>query len=283
MRRLGIALLLGGCNQIYGLDKTEPLDARACNAGADFGPAMRVDIDPFYSVEAARFTRTRGIAYLSLCPNANKDQCDLYLSPYSPATETFSGFSKMTGVSAAGVYDAYPTITNDLRYLLFGSGRDGSIHIFVAMVVNSSFDTPIITTLPGTNASANEPYIAGESGRVLYFAQSQQVHRMEGDPPTFGGAPVAVAGLNVPGQDEFAPVVRDSELEIFFASGAGGIANLDIYQAARDSTGVPFGTPAKISLSTSGIDWPVYISPNGCDLYFISKTNNVATLYVAKR
>jgi Tol biopolymer transport system component len=291
MARALLVLFVCACNSLYELEDTRVLlDARPCTGGTSFGAPMRVEIDPFYSVEAARFTRNRGVAYLSLCPvgTANpKPGCDIYTSVYSAETEAFSAFSRMGGVSTQNVYDAYPTITNDNNHLLFGSERNGGIRIFIASVRNSSFDSATITQLPlPGDPAANEPYIVGD-GRVLYLSTSgganAKLMRMAGEPPLFGGQPRVVEGVDVPNSEEFAPVVRDDELEIFFASGSGGTSALDLYVASRANASATFGTPEKLALSTSAIEWPVWIAPNGCDLYFISKQSGVATLYVAKR
>lgn len=289
MVRRAWPLLLVGCNQIYDLDPTavRTVDAlEPCLAGSSFTSTIPVSIDGAYSVEAARFTSNRQLAYLSLCPTGVADPkpgCDIYTAIY--ANDQFTGFSRMAGVSASGFYDAYPTATFDNKHMLLGSTREGGVHIFIASTVNGSFDAATITRLPATSMTlANEPFIVNQ--RVLYFsamANTNQLWRTEGDPPAFGDQPVLVPGVDLPGAQEFAPVVRDDELEMFFASGSQ-LAQLDIYTATRDSRSEPFRTPVRIAAaSTAGIDWPVWISPDGCELYYINKANNVATLYVARR
>ena len=268
-------------------------DGFICDRNAGFGAAMTVSIDGAYSVEAARFNQARSIAYLSLCPaSGDKTMCDLYTSPFFPATGSFTAFSKLTGASAAGVYDSYPTITPNGEHLIFGSARSGDVKIFVAQAVNASFDAPVITQpmlAPGTQYS-NEPYVLGD-GRTLYFGAGinfrWDVYRASGAPPSFGASSVAVAGINIAGANDMAPVVSDDELEIFFATNRDNTADdfaLDIFRAARASVAEAFGTPAKVATASSaGTDWPVWISPDGCELYYINKLNMVATLYVARR
>jgi len=288
--RAALLLFLAACNQIYGLDptRTRPMDGRVCDRGAPFGAATEVAIAGTNIVEAVRFTANRAVAYLSLCPTSDIAGCDIYTSPYSTETESFAGFSKMTGVSMDGAYDTYPTITKDNQHLVFASSRGGLAtdpHIFVAKTNNGSFDTPTITLLPGIDTPANEPFITG-GGRVLYYSAElstgEELFRMEGEPPLFGGAPRAVAETNMPGVEEYAPVASEDELELFFGAGVT-VRSLDLYLASRSSTMVPFGAPEKLSLSTLDIDYPVSISPNGCDLYYISKPGGVAKVFVAKR
>ena len=293
----GAIVLLGACNAIYGLEQTVLFDVRpdgyVCARSGAFGGAREVPIDGAYSVEAARFNQPRSIAYLSLCPaNGDKTMCDLYTSPFTPATGTFTAFAKLTGVSAVGFYDSYPTITPDGGFLLFGSTRAGDVHIFAARANNASFDMPTITqpTLAAGTAYSNEPFVLGD-GRTLYFSAAGtsfrwDLYRATGGPPAFGGS-APVEGTNLAMTNDMAPVVSDDELEIFFASNRANPSvddAHDIYRAERTSPSAPFDTPARVaSASSAGIDWPVWISPDNCELYYINKVNGVATLYVTRR
>lgn len=294
MRVALLLLSLVGCNEIYGLDPTTVrlVDARPpCAAGSPFTATADVPIAGDYSIEAARFTRSRSVAYLSLCPTNVADPkpgCEIYTAPYSYDTEMFAGFTKVPKASDPQnrFYDAYPTTTPDNQHMLFGSDRSGGIRIYIATTQNGSYDNATVMPLPATDGMpANEPYIVGE--RALYFSLqiggSVKLFRMEGTPPTFGTDMQQVRGTDIANNEEFAPVVRDDELEIFFASGRE--MQLDIYMATRGSRNDAFGTPVKVvSTTTSGIDWPVWISPEGCELYYINKdANNVATLRVTRR
>lgn len=93
-------------------------------------------------------------------------------------------------------------------------------------------------------------------------------------------------GVNSPYGDA-APVVSDDEREIFFSSdrGSSGTLPLDIFVATRATADVPFETPVALpGLSTKeSYDWPVWLSPDRCTLYYINKLANFATLRVAHR
>ena len=283
-----LAASLMSCVQAFGLER----DPARCSAGRPFSAGIEVPIGGNYSVEAARFTPSQNQAYLSLCPaSGDVTMCDLYSSPFLGGELT--AFSKLTGVSDPMKYDAYPTITSDGDYLLFGSRRMSPLQVWVAKANNGSFDLPTITALgalPGMQHS-NEPYLLRD-GRTLYFSgqtpssQADDIYRTSGDPPGFGGAAQPVPGIASDGGD-LAPVVSDDEREMFFASdrGAARMA-LDIYVATRGSPDVPFDEPQPIpELSSDGIDWPLWISPDGCDLYYINKTTSPlrATMYVTHR
>lgn len=200
-------------------------------------------VDGSYSIEAARFTPDRSTAFLSLCPpSGDKAQCDLYSSQFSVVAGQFTTFTKMTGVSTPNQYDAYPTLTPDGKTMLFGSTRSGNVAVYVATAKNGSFDSPTITRIDvaGTNYG-NEPYVLRD-GRTVFLSAGSNVtsrsnlYRIEGTPPWAGTSAVPVPGVSSPTDNDFAPVVSDDELEIFFASNrltpAQDLA-LDIFTARR--------------------------------------------------
>jgi len=297
---VALSILLSGCDQLLGLTDIHVGSAAPhCDHGGAFPAGTPLAIDGTYSVEAARFNPAQTLAYLSLCDaSGDKTTCDLYTA-FLTSGETFGGYSKLNGVSTPGVYDSYPTITADAQYLIFGSERasGGTVSIFVAAAANGSFEMPTISQLalvPGAQDS-NEPYIIGD-GATLYFSasldgspESWNLYRATGGPPDFGGT-ATIVGVDTL-ENEFAPVVTDDELEIFYATdyampGGDGL-NLDIFTATRATSSDPFGVPTALAaLSGPTIDWPLWVSPDNCTLYYINKehvTNGVATVYVSTR
>ena len=292
--RFGLALLvLAGCDQAFGLEGRE---SRTCASDDVFGAGQPVPIEGIYSVEAARFDPTQSIAYLSLCAQGDKtkDTCDLYQSTYARTTNQLSFYAKL-GINSPTTYDSYGTITPDAQYLVFGSSRQTGVGTFISTANNGQFIAVVELSLIANESFANEPYLLGD-GQTLYLAggamgdtTSPHIYRARGGPPMFGGGSDLVAGVNGASRD-FAPVVSDDELEIFFSSdrestGMPMDMPLDIFVASRDAATDSFGTPRKLPAvsTTSGIDWPVWLSPNRCDLYYINKVNDFATLLVAHR
>jgi len=302
MRVVAALFLLAACDRVWDLEGREPpdapdapeVDAKTCDPGTPFGPGTAVRIDGAYSVEAARFDPTQSIAYLSLCTGA-KSTCDLFQSAFSRATGEFSFYSRLN-VSDSTVYDSYASITPDAQTLVFGSQRlTGAVRPWVSAAVGGQFTLAAELKVIPDVSYANEPYLVG-GGQVLYLAgakiggtTSADIYRARGGPPGFGGASDLVDGVNSSG-GEYASVVSEDELEIFFASdrestGVPATMPIDIFGATRALASGPFVTPVKLAaLSTlDGSDWPVWLSPDGCDLYYINKVANFATLKVAHR
>jgi hypothetical protein len=279
-----------GCDTALGLSHL-PL----CEVGKPFPTGTPVPLDGAYSVEAARFTTDQTIAYLSLCPAnpIDKTKCDLYQSAFSTKTQSFGLFAKLDGLDSAS-YDAYPTITPDEHYILFGSDRGGIVGVYIATAQNGSFSAPQITRLAliPNEGHSNEPYALGDNQTIYVGGASHDrtsgddLWRATGGPPSYGVA----ERLDTIDTDanENAPVVSDDDREIFFASDRANpqpnLLGLDIYTATRARTSDAFGPPQPVpALSSDGIDWPVWISPSHCDLYYINKVDALATLYETHR
>jgi hypothetical protein len=288
MWRLTFALGLAGCDVIFTLSSPTTGDATLppCDHGAPLSAGRPVELQTTESVEAARFVPDRSIVYLSLCPSPDKRSCELYSGTLNEVTGEYGTFAKLE-ISADNEYDSYPTITPDAKYILFGSERSTFVQVFVAEEINGRFMNPKQLAIPG-QAFSNEPYMVG-NGRALYLSagsdqSDNELFRGEGTPPDFDNF-VKVPGVNT-GEQELAPVVTDDELEIFFASNRDDVElPLDIYTATRGRTDAPFDPPVRVApLSTSAsIDWPLWISPDRCDLYYINKVGDQATLLVASR
>lgn len=284
-----VVCLLAGCHEVFGLvapavdagDGGGGADARVCDRTSAFPTGELVPIQGQYGVEAARFTPAENLAYLALYPfPGDKDETELYVSIFNPIDGTFTGFTRLNGISTAGKYDSYPTVSPDGERVLFGSARTDELKIWVATADAGSFDDPMLNELirPGGRTASNEPYILAD-GMTLYFAagvpSKWDLFRKHGAAPLYGGQlSDEVPGVNT-SEEELSPVVANDELEIYFASNrdqASDYRALDIYHATRTSTSAPFGNVTRMTaLSTGGTDWPVWLSPSGCTLYYINK------------
>lgn len=268
---------------------------RTCPRGGEFQGRELVPLPGNFGVEALRFNAQQTIAYLALypIPPGNKSDTELYTALYDADTG-IAPVTKLAGISTGGFYDSYPTITNDGQHIVFARSQGaGTLRVWVA-TADGSFDDPGLMqlALPAGRAVSNEPYVTARGGAV-YFAAGHEwdLFRTAGTAPAFGAAPMPVPGVNVAGTVEAAPVVSDDELEIFFASDrhdpGGSFVDLDLYTATRDSPTASFGAPRRLTqLSAANTDWPAWISPSGCELYYLNRDEaapNHPKLYVARR
>jgi Tol biopolymer transport system component len=291
---VGLVLLLGGCDLAFGLDGRVPPDGgdqQPCDHSLPFPKGTPVQIGAAgYSVEGARFTADQQNAYLSLCTlNQPKSTCDLYRARYVPSESRFADLVPYTQLNTPNAYDAYPTVTADGRFFLWGANRNGHLDVYVSVEDNGMFPATNLTLAAAQGLSSNEPYVLDDS-RTVYFGGSTggtwDLYRAVGDGPGFGQRQ-PVTSLNST-FDEAAPVVSNDELEIYFAS-RRDTGSYDIYKAIRTSRSDGFGVSRLAALSTDppGVDWPLWLSPDLCTLYYINKesdaTDAIATLYRSSR
>jgi hypothetical protein len=264
-----------------------------CDRARSFGSGSPIPIAGEWSLEAARFTQDRANAYVALCPtDGSAVQCDLYSSELRDGG---LGVHNLLAQASGPDYDSYPTVTSDGQRLVFGSRRaDAGFKIWFATAVNGTFSgAPQMQQFTTAFGLTNEPYVLGD-GAALYFAGAPPGARSTIYVTRDWGTDAAAVAVPVEGLPSdaahAAPVVANDELELFFASNVGDPDNFktahDIHRATRATPGDAFGPAEKlIGLSAAGNDWPVWLSPDGCDLYFINKdpASSRATLLVASR
>ncbi|HEX7703171.1 MAG TPA: hypothetical protein VF403_20675 [Kofleriaceae bacterium] len=304
VRRVGILFWLAGCDVVFGLKNVAPHDAdAACPRGAAFGAGDLVPIGGMHSVEAVRLNPLQTLALIALADVTNggppdSNTTDIYQATVSD--HVIGGFSKMAGVSSLQ-YDSYPTFTADgqhivlsSRRLAVGTGKSAHDAIWVATEANGGFDNATFSPMDlgaTGEVSFNEPYTL-TAGTAMYFdgqtASDPNMYRADGDVLALGDI-APLSSLNTTNREN-APVVSDDELEIFFASdraapNASNLYGLDIFTAVRDRPTDPFGEPTLVTaVSTANqIDYPVWLSPDGCELFYVSKLADLGSLYVARR
>jgi dipeptidyl aminopeptidase/acylaminoacyl peptidase len=94
-----------------------------------------------------------------------------------------------------------------------------------------------------------------------------------------------------PGGGAYSPTLSPDELTLYFASSrtletrCASMLDDEIWQANRATTADPFAHPRPIAeLSTHRPEWPSWLSPDGCRLYFTRQSaRSDADLYVAEK
>ena len=271
---------------------------RKCAVGTGFQTLTSIPISGGQSIESVRVSADQSTGYFSVCPPAAITNCSLFSAAKSGTA--FTGFmSMLTGT--ATTYDAFATVSSDGAQLVFDSNRDPSGHtrLFSGTLVDDKVTVAGVSVLPfpATIASpfaASHPYLL--TNGVLYFAARGtadfDLYRATG-PSSSEVAAAARLDVSDAVQLDFAPVVSEDELEVFWAtnrtpplgSAAGG---LDVWTASRTpmAPNGAFANPEfSAKLSSSMEDHPVWLSPDACDLYLVRKATGTSpgTLAVAHR
>jgi hypothetical protein len=263
-----------------------PVGPRVCGVGSPFG-APREIVSAGPRVESARFSVDLKTVYLSTCSSGvSKTSCDLFTAAVSGDA---IGVPTLHPLSLDGVYDSNLMLSPDGTVAVFASHRSAaSDEIYTAVLVplgSSAVPTPLALPVApdGTaNAYANEPYLLRD-GKTMYFSASGggggdwDIYRAVGAPPGYDLSNAAIVNSDVNGDlTDVAPVVTEDEEEIFFATDrSGGL--FDIWTATREpaaergSFGVPIVLAA--SIDTAEVEYPTWISPDACTLYFIRKAS----------
>jgi hypothetical protein len=96
-------------------------------------------------------------------------------------------------------------------------------------------------------------------------------------------APVVLTSASSVG-NEVSPSLTDDGLDLVFGSDRpGGAGLMDIYEATRSSTDVPFDPPVELPVSTAGYDDGPAISGDGLTLYFCSAVTQTQPPCALKR
>ncbi|MBX3191915.1 MAG: hypothetical protein KF819_33300 [Labilithrix sp.] len=270
--------------------------ARACEPGKVFQQIEPVTFEGNLNVESARFTTDRSHGYLAAYPPGGSSlDTEIYGVLRQPPSVTHYAAKLFNALAAPGVFDSHPAVSRDGLRMVFMSKRTGVLALLPAVraptgnfVVGAPLERPPTANLMG------EPYLLDTD--VLYFAAAAggsewNLYRASGGPPKYGTDAALPLAINDSVAADNAPVVTADELEIFFASNradANAKGGLDIWSASR-LPAAPVNQFAGASLielvSTPGIDFPVWVSHDACDLYFVRKASPTegGRLFIAHR
>lgn len=192
----------------------------------------------------------------------------LFFASRATSDGVFTSVTQLNAPVNTGTFDASRgTMTDDQLTLYFESGRSNNqFDVWVSTRPNngSDFGTPDNLALGPINTPSNDnqPFFT-RTGSAMWFVRDGSIYSSARIGATFQ-TPVKHDELGMANS----PVLTKDELEIFFAD-AG---NADIYHATRTSTTAQFGAPAKLDALNvvDKIDQPTDVSPDGCDIYFIS-------------
>jgi hypothetical protein len=216
---------------------------------------------------------------------------DIYMSTRASISDNFGTPQAVAGVNTTAS-DAWPSVTADGLSMYLESNSTGTYQVMIShrTTVIGQFPAPTPVANVNVGVSQGQPYILPDES-VLYFAANPtstvaaDLFRSARGPSGQFGAPVAVSTVNTQ-STEYAPVVTSDELTIYFAStrtDSPAKGNFDIWKASRASTSASFDPPVNVQeLNTANTEWPEWMSPDHCRLYFSRSVAN-QKLYVASR
>jgi hypothetical protein len=325
VRPFALALLtLVGCGQILGLDDpvAKPTtdaapahdapsdvgpagDGGACDLGKPFGapvPVDGLDLNTPANEGTPRLSPNELTIYFWSDRGADGPGTPrLYYATRMDKGDPFGTASTLPTLASPQT-EASPSATGDGITLFWesdrGDGQTGDIYFATRATAMGTFMNP--APVPNVNTTSDEatPYVH-PMGTSLYFSSDRPsgmggedlYHSARQGDGAFA-APDALKELNS-SADEYAPVITADELNIYWGSNrrdANNHGDFDILYAHRDAPSATFGAPTNAGdlLNSSGMDFPGWISPDGCVLYLESTRAGAGgkggrDLYVARR
>lgn len=279
----------GGTDGQTSSDAASDADAGvpACNRSAPFGtPTLvpgdvngKVNDDGFWLLpdQLTVFTSSARVV------NGSVGGFDIFTGTRASLSSSFSPLVLAATASTDGD-DRAPVVTSDGKTLYFTRNPlpSGGYHIYVATRANAAvaFEAPQLAAAP-LNDTTNDfvawvsPFEASGNYRI-YFSSDRSGAAMFDlfvSVRSSGGfsTPVPVPSLNSPMQDTKLVMTPD-ELQAFIASTrSGSIGGQDLFYASRSDTNQGFSNPTPLAeLNTAADDLPMWVTPDGCTLYFSS-------------
>lgn len=198
---------------------------------------------------------------------------DLYVAHRAHRSDDFDDATALDAVNSdADEFSA--SFSDDMLTLYFDRQVDEQRYEILAVTRARSSDPfggPVTIPLGADSSSNFEPFAAAGA---IFFASTRSsgvanLFAASGAGTSFGSpAPV------MPPTSEVAyehPVVAVDELTIYFSAPSDSSTKRDIWTAARSARDQPFGAPHPVAaLNTASTEYPTWISPDSCRLYFMT-------------
>lgn len=281
-------------------DQVAPLDggdagAAACDPTKPFGTPREVMglATPQHEGSARLSPDQLTVVYHAERGDASGEN-DLFTATRTDPNGAFSGETRLSMLATANS-ENHPSMSPDGLTLLFARyvANEWSLHRSTRATTSALFETAMPVGSPINVAGSElQPYLLADA---LYFTSSvpdagvlRTLNRASRNGASFD-APVAMPELASSSSD-FNPTVTPDERTIYFSSNrpaAGAKGQYDIYFATRASKDVPFSAIKPVEeLNTTANEYPDWISPDGCRLYFTSdrvRGDGSGDVFVAER
>lgn len=211
---------------------------------------------------------------------------DIYLASRASVMQSFDAPTLLANLRTTDHQEDRASLTADEKMLVLasdrGTGGKADIYLITRNATTDVFGTPLLDHLGNVNSGgvANyDPFLTAD-GLKLYFspdpqgaARQQIAFTTRTDVNGDFAAPVGVPGINNAGGAVNAdPAVSlDERIIVFSSDRAGGLGQLDLWYATRQSSTQPFSAPVRMpDVNSSTDDGDPMIGADGCDLYFAS-------------
>lgn len=213
---------------------------------------------------------------LAVVSRHNGVSYDLYWAARTGTSGPYVTFTSLgSPVNGAGDERAPWLSADGLRLYFHRPGTVGGMDLYVATRSNSTqaFGTPALVAGANSAQDDKDPFLTPNEA-TLYFTSSRGESTDLWFANLSSGSYSPAVHLQVVNSDEpeGRPLVSDDQLRMYFMSKRPGVQNDtdgDLFITERTSTSVNFGIPGNLTvLNTTGIDFPVALSADGCDLYY---------------
>ena len=204
---------------------------------------------------------------------------DIYSTSRAARTADFVAATAVTPLNGVGTLEFWGS-PNEASTLLVLE-RDSKLYVAARASSAVPWGAPVFSPELDVIGDAGAGFYSGQphltaDGTTLYFASSIKgswdIFRSTRTGSTWT-TPVTVDELNTTNALEWAPTVTADGLTVYFGSDRGGTGHV-IWVASRASLAAPFGAAHKVAELDKGQDeWPSWISPDSCRLYFTQKVD----------
>jgi len=250
--------------------------APACDLQKPFGtPAAAAAFNSDTNDDGLTFTADGLTAYISSARSGG-DNYDLFKLTRTATDQPFGPATALDGGINTADQERDPHVSRDGLKLFYFSNHTlaGTFDIFVASRATAAASFGAGAALTTVNSAANDynPFLASVD-QLLYFASDRpggpggtDIYRVPLNVTAAPVVPTLVSEISTTAS-EFRPVVSDDGLTIYFDR--VGTAGDDVWLATRAAAADPFsGARAVTELNGAGVDFPIWLSADGCTLYF---------------
>lgn len=294
-----LAATLVGCGASSGETTTKPAGTDSgvtdsatdavvatCDESKPFGAAKKLSVNTPVWEQGARLSSDELTLYFS---RLDGEWYDIFAATRPSRDAPFGAATAVGKLNYPTNNDQDPMLSADGLRIFFTRGF-GNTNIFGATraSVADEWSTPGYV-IDGDTGEV-EPYLAFD-GSELWFARQQpyggalQLHVAKAKGTGFD-LPRRVDELTPTDMTTRSPVLSKDGLTLYFAMSTHTTALTDVFVAHRPSVGALFEAARAVpELTSAADDYPSWISPDGCRIYFTSNRDeaNRGELYVAER